>query len=110
MGHYDTCRDRNGLATVSTYCTAAPVSDMRSVNSHWSVECYIGGEVHIPFCSLVSVVCEGVREEEWSVSSSSKDWNVEKVGEPRGWRPGEGGGWWTHVYLLQGIISYEVEL
>lgn len=68
---YDTCRDRNGLTTVSTHCTAAPVSDS-------------AGEVHIPFCSLVSVVCEGVREEEWSASSSSKDWNVEKVGEPRG--------------------------
>lgn len=97
MGHYDTCRDKNGLATVSIHCTALQY-----------LTC--AGEVHIPFCSLVSVVCEGVREEEWSASSSSKDWNVEKVGEPRGWRPGEGGGWWTHVYLLQGIISYEVEL
>ena len=22
-------------------------------------------------------------------SNSSRDWNVEKVGEPRGWRPGQ---------------------
>jgi len=82
MGHYDTAEI--GMAWPQSAHTALLLQYLTCAR-----------EVHIPFCSLVSVVCEGVREEEWSASSSSKDWNVEKVGEPRGWRPGEGGGQWT---------------